>query len=213
MSDNQYDTIVRNAADRYGVPFAMIKAVIKAESNFNPKADSGYSIGLMQVSPSTAGMMREVLLDPATNVMAGTRYLGQCFGSRGTWSAAISQYNGGYRPSLGYGGPYNGTKPIQVCNAWRPGAPTTGRIISRDCLPGNIVTVQPGQLANQAYVDKVLRWYGVYAQEGTTNTPDNPMVALPIGATPPSSATPKVIAIIIGVIGAFLGLGRFRGRR
>lgn len=212
MSDNQYDAIIRSAADRYGVPFAMVKAVIKSESNFNPKADSGFSVGLMQVSPSTAGLTTQQLLDPATNVMAGTRYLGQCFSGRGTWSMAISQYNGGYRPGLGYGAPYNGTKPIQVCNAWKPGAPTTGRVISRDCLPGNIVTVQPGQLANQKYVDKVLQWYGVYAQEGTT-TPSTPMVALPIGAAPPPSATPKVIAIVLGVIGAILGLGRLRGRR
>ena len=91
-------------------------------------------------------------------------------------------------------------------------APKTGRVLERDCLPGNIVTVYPGQYANQAYVDKVLRWYGEYAMEGTT-TPETPRVELPTSVTPPAIATPKAVALILGIIGTIFGLGRLRGTK
>ncbi len=210
MSDNRYDDTIIAAANRYGVPVGMIKGLIKVESNWNPNADSGYSVGLMQVTPSTAGLTRSQLLDPVTNIYAGTKHLAGCFSRRRNWTGALSEYNGGYRPEIGYGAPYSGTKTIRVCNAWKANAPKTGRVLDRDCLPGSIVTVYPGQYANQAYVDKILRWYGEYAQEGTT-TPETPRVDMPVSATPPTTATPKMVALILGVIGTILGLGRLRG--
>lgn len=212
MSDNRYDAVIAQAASRYGVDFNLVKALVKTESNFNPDADSGYSVGLMQVTPATAGLSRTQLLDPAVNVMAGTKHLLQCLNRGKGVSNALSEYNGGYRPSLGYGAPYTGAKAIRVCNAWKPGAPATGRVLDRDCIPGNIVTVYPGELANQKYVDTVLRWYGVYAQEGASpvSSPATSPVGTPTSAAPRGVVDAKLIAVVLGLLGTLFGLGRRR---
>ena len=108
------------AASRYGVDPAIVLAVIGTESNFNPQAvrqeatDASY--GLMQVLFGTAqGLgytgLAAGLLDPLTSIDLGTRLLGQNLRARGgDVEAAVSQYNGGYRPSLGFGKRFpNGT--------------------------------------------------------------------------------------------------------
>ncbi len=74
-----YDTIIRNAEGRYGVESSLIKAVIQAESNFNPRAVSRKGArGLMQIMPANNkafGLTDS--FDPAQNIMGGTRYLKQ----------------------------------------------------------------------------------------------------------------------------------------
>lgn len=208
MPETRYADAIARAASRYGVPVAMIKAIIKVESGWDARADSGYSVGLMQVTPSTAGLTKAQLLDPVQNIEAGTKYLSRCFARTHDWSSAVSEYNGGYRPNLGYGSPYIGASPIRVCNAWRKSAPAVGRVLERDCLPGNIVTVRPGAYANQPYIDKVLRWFGEYSQ---VETPD-----VPAPAVPPlqASVVPnRAWALVLGIVGTLLGLGRLRGRR
>ena len=69
--------IIDKAAKRYGVDGGLIKAVIKAESNFNTHAvSSAGAQGLMQLMPSTArGLGVTDSFDPEQNVMAGTRFL------------------------------------------------------------------------------------------------------------------------------------------
>lgn len=64
------------AADRYGLPRALVRSVISAESGFQPGAVSPKgAIGLMQLMPSTARQLGADPRDPAQNVDAGTRYL------------------------------------------------------------------------------------------------------------------------------------------
>lgn len=211
MSDNQYDALLGDAAIQYGIPLALLKAVVKVESNFNPNADSGSSVGLMQVTPSTAGLTRAQLFQPSINVAAGAAHLKKCIGRTGKWEYGLSEYNGGYRPTLGYGTPYVGSKPIRVCNAWKKDAPATGRLLDRDCIPGQIVTVQPGTLANQPYVDKVLSWYKVYSQEGVVSSRP---VTPPDPTHPPTQGTMRWTALSIGVLATLLGFGSwFRGKR
>lgn len=77
--NSRYDHLIRRASDRYQVGFGLIKAVIHAESAFNPRAVSRKgALGLMQLMPGTAREMgvRDVF-SPEQNISGGTRYLKQ----------------------------------------------------------------------------------------------------------------------------------------
>jgi soluble lytic murein transglycosylase len=93
-----YDPLISRAADLYGVPAAMVKAVIHAESSFNPRAVSRKgAMGLMQLMPETARDLgvREPFHEE-DNVLGGTRYL-RVLRDRysGSWTHALAAYNAG----------------------------------------------------------------------------------------------------------------------
>jgi len=92
------DEIIGKASQRYNVEPALIKAVIKAESNFNPSAvSSAGARGLMQLMPKTAkGLGVTDSFNPEQNVMAGTRYLRQMLDRYdGNLDSALAAYNWG----------------------------------------------------------------------------------------------------------------------
>lgn len=161
-NENAYDAIVQSASDTYAVPAALIKAIIAAESSFNAHATriegGDASIGLMQLLVSTAKALgfngtQIDLMEPGTNITMGARLLAQLLRQTGgDLDATASAYNGGYRPTLGFGARRTATTP-QVCLQWKATAPATGRVISRDCQVVGSTTV--GQFSNQSYVDKV----------------------------------------------------------
>lgn len=72
-----YDAFIAEAAQIYGIPVPFIKAVIKIESNFNPRAVSRVgAMGLMQLMPATAEHMKVAdPFDPRQNILGGTKYL------------------------------------------------------------------------------------------------------------------------------------------
>jgi soluble lytic murein transglycosylase-like protein len=72
-----YDTIINNASKKFGVESRLIKAVIMAESSFNPNAVSKSGAqGLMQLMPITADDMNVGdPFDPEENIYGGTQYL------------------------------------------------------------------------------------------------------------------------------------------
>src|SRR5207253_474504 len=91
-SDAPPDEIDRAAA-LYNIPAELVRAVIWAESAGDAAAISrAGAIGLMQLMPHTAGTMYvEDPVDPAQNIMGGTRYI--------RWLA--NQFNGDMLPMRG----------------------------------------------------------------------------------------------------------------
>jgi len=72
-----YDAIIHKAAEQFGLESHLIKAIIMAESAFDPSAISKSGAqGLMQLMPTTADDMRvHDPFDPEENILGGTRYL------------------------------------------------------------------------------------------------------------------------------------------
>lgn len=93
-----YDKLIREAAAYYSLPEALIKAVIAAESAFEPTAvSSAGAMGLMQLHPQTASAMAvSNSFDPKENIFGGTRYLRFMLNRfQGDVSLAAAAYNAG----------------------------------------------------------------------------------------------------------------------
>ncbi|HUV76489.1 MAG TPA: lytic transglycosylase domain-containing protein [Desulfobacterales bacterium] len=94
----RYDQIITEAAERHGVSFSLLKAMIKIESDFNPRAIStAGALGLMQIMPENIKRLKiKDPFDPRENIMGGTRYLKQMIDRfNGKLSLALAAYNAG----------------------------------------------------------------------------------------------------------------------
>jgi len=93
-----YDRIIKEAARRHGVDFWLVKAIIQAESSFNPRAVSEKGArGLMQIMPEnyTALNIKDPF-DPQQNIMGGTRYFRSLYDRyEGKLALSLSAYNAG----------------------------------------------------------------------------------------------------------------------
>ena len=111
----EYEQIISSCATKYGVNQSLIKAVIHAESGYDPNAVSrkGAS-GLMQLMPGTARSLKvSNSFDPKDNVEGGVKYLRFLLDTfRGDVSLAVAAYNAGLNKVARYGGvpPYNETR-------------------------------------------------------------------------------------------------------
>ena len=93
-----YEGIIQQAATRFRLDPFLIKAVIKAESDFDQNAVSTKGAqGLMQLMPETANELAvEDPFNPEENIFGGTRYLGQLMDRfKQNWQLAIAAYNAG----------------------------------------------------------------------------------------------------------------------
>jgi len=79
LNRKAYESIITSASQRFGVDADLVRAVIKAESNFDYRAVSPKgALGLMQLMPATAQEMAVTnAFDPEENIHAGVRYLGE----------------------------------------------------------------------------------------------------------------------------------------
>jgi soluble lytic murein transglycosylase-like protein len=74
---SRYDRHIQDQQAYYGIPEALVRAVIKTESDYNPDVvSSAGARGLMQLMPETARLMGVTnAFDPRQNIMGGCRYL------------------------------------------------------------------------------------------------------------------------------------------
>ena len=109
-----FDPVIASAARRSGIPPALVKAVIAAESAFDPRAVSPKgAMGLMQLMPETArhlGVERPFRAEE--NVHGGTRYLRHLHDRFGSWTHTLAAYNAGPTAVKRYRGvpPYRETR-------------------------------------------------------------------------------------------------------
>ncbi len=94
---SDYDDIILSAARRFGIEPALIKAIIKSESDFDHRAVSTAGArGLMQLMPHTATEMNvSDPMDPEENIFGGARYLSILLRHFRNISLAVAAYNAG----------------------------------------------------------------------------------------------------------------------
>jgi hypothetical protein len=114
-SERLYHPIILQAANRYQVDPAIVKAIIMAESSYNPKAVSKKGAkGLMQLMPRTAREMGvEDIFDPEHNINGGVRYYKKLLKQlKGDIKLALAAYNAGLKTVREHNGvpPYKATR-------------------------------------------------------------------------------------------------------
>jgi soluble lytic murein transglycosylase-like protein len=96
------EILIVQHAKTHGLPEALVRLVIRRESNFNPRAVYRGNYGLMQIRLGTARALgyrgtAEGLLDPETNMTYGVPYLAGAFrAARGDEARTLVLYSRGY---------------------------------------------------------------------------------------------------------------------
>ena len=106
-AEEVFHPIITEVANEHDIDPDLIKAIIWAESSFNPKAVSKKgAVGLMQLMPSTARSLGvEDFMNPETNIDAGVRYFKQLIIQfDGDEKLALAAYNAGSRKVREYQG-------------------------------------------------------------------------------------------------------------
>lgn len=97
-STDKYDHFISDASAQYGLDFPLLKAIIKAESDFNPRAISKKgAMGLMQIMPDNFKLLDlEDPFDPWENIKAGARYFKHLYERfNGKLALSLAAYNAG----------------------------------------------------------------------------------------------------------------------
>jgi hypothetical protein len=90
------DALVVKYSERYGMDPAIIRAIVKAESNWSPRAVSKKgAVGLMQLMPGTALLLRIDPHHPEQNIEGGIRYFSFLMNTFKDFDLALIAYNAG----------------------------------------------------------------------------------------------------------------------
>lgn len=163
-----YDEYFALAAAAYQVPEALLKAMGKAESEFNPHAVShAGAMGIMQLMPDTAANLGVTdPFDPKQNIMGGAKYMAELLrtfsGHSNGLKLAIAGYNAGPGAvkKAGYRIPQNGETPayvdkvigyLKIANSGSTGGENPG-----DDSPGDFDALTQGNLQVSAILLKEL---------------------------------------------------------
>ncbi|MCZ4351484.1 lytic transglycosylase domain-containing protein [Roseovarius aestuarii] len=105
--------MAKAAARKYDVPEDLFLRLVQQESGWKPTALSHKgAIGLAQLMPDTAKVLRVDPHDPRQNLEGGARYLSMQYREFGSWRLALAAYNAGPGAVKKYGGvpPFRETK-------------------------------------------------------------------------------------------------------
>ncbi|MDF2539165.1 MAG: hypothetical protein K0S76_2186 [Herbinix sp.] len=147
------DDIFEQAANKYNIPVDLLKAIGKAESDFNPKAVSRCGAqGIMQLMPKTAAYLGvKDSFDPEQNIMGGAKYIAELLDQYdGDTKLALAAYNAGMNNVKKYGGipPFKETQNyvVKVTNYMKQG------VDAPDTAVKTISPVSTPRIANFNYV-------------------------------------------------------------
>jgi soluble lytic murein transglycosylase-like protein len=106
--------LIAAAAQKHGVPIALVHSIVATESNFRCDAVSSRgSIGLMQLLPSTARQYGADAKVPAQNIDAGTRYLRFLIEKYRKSSSPLKNVIAAYNAGSGAVDHYHGVPPFR----------------------------------------------------------------------------------------------------
>ena len=97
----RFSALAEKYAQTHGLPLALVHAVIAVESGWRRDARNGSSIGLMQITPSTARSLgyrgsTKDLYDPEINIKFGVQYLALAYErAGGDLCGTVSRYQSG----------------------------------------------------------------------------------------------------------------------
>ena len=98
QSTDEFDRLITHASKLNGIEIPLLKAIIKAESDFNPRAVSRKgAMGLMQIMPQNLQKLEiENPFDPRENILGGARYFRELFDRyEGKLALSLAAYNAG----------------------------------------------------------------------------------------------------------------------
>jgi soluble lytic murein transglycosylase-like protein len=107
LAASSYEGLIRSASNRHNVDAALIRAIIKVESDFDSSARSHKgATGLMQLMPETARLHNVAdLYDPSDNIEGGVRHLKLLLGKyQGDLELSLAAYNAGIKAVEKHGG-------------------------------------------------------------------------------------------------------------